>query len=235
MVDRQNMGKVLAHLTMKPNVECIRIDTNAWWKPELFVGVDFRKIILMCTFHPSHTNEEEFKERILVLKRAGVQIGMVNYVMSDDNVEAFKRRRDEFAELGLVLHPNPLWLSNGTYSDASLMVMADAIPDLDFRYRTGSDDPFGLQCSFPAVAYEVDYTGKVFVGCHPAEFGSFFDPELPARPTSAVPCPFHSCVCLDKYSFLDGVERNLSLNPLAEYSKALQHQHSSTAGELLRP
>lgn len=224
MVDRKNMAKMLAHLTNKPNVECIRIDTNAWWKPEFFDGVDFGKIILMCTFHPSQTDEDEFKRRVMAIKRAGVQIGMVNYVMTDTNIESFSRHQDEFAKLDLILHPNPLWLSDGNYSEASLEVMADAIPELDFRYRTGAGDPFGLQCNFPAVGYEVDYTGKTIVGCHPTNSGSFFDAKLPERPHSSVPCPFHSCVCLDKYSFLDGVDRNISLNPLRQYSKALKEK-----------
>lgn len=224
MVDRRNVGSMLRFLTAKPNVECIRIDTNAWWKVSQFPDVDRSKIILMCTFHPSQISEDEFRARIIEFRDAGFEIGMINYVMDDLNVDTYEERRASFASEGLTLHPNPLWLSNGQYSESHLDVMKRALPEVDYRFRTGQADPHGLPCSFPAVAYELDYKGNVIVGCHFDKNGSFFDENLPLRPEAKVSCPLRSCVCLDKYSFIDGVERNLSYNPLREYRRALQRR-----------
>ncbi len=222
MIDRKNMTTLLNHLSAKPEVECIRIDTNAWWKPEQFADLDFTKIMLMCTFHPSQTEEGAFKKRIASYLKAGYQIGMVNYVMDDTNRHEFARRRREFAEIGATLHPNPLWGGNGQYGPEDLALMEASIPEFDFGYRSGAVDPFGKQCLFPALSYEMDLAGQIYPGCLPELTGSFFDEKLPQRPTDLVPCPFHSCVCLDKYSFLEGFERNVSTNPFAQYSSELK-------------
>lgn len=224
MTDRRNMGGILRHLTSKSNVECIRIDTNAWWKPEQFPDIDKSKIILMCTFHPSQISESEFRAKMITFLESGFEIGMVNYVMNDANIDAFEERRASFARDGITLHPNPLWMSNGQYSEDNLNIMQRALPDLDYRFRTGQSDPHGMACSFPAIAYELDYKGNVISGCQPELKGSFFDEVLPDRPDAPIPCPLRSCVCLDKYSFLSGVERNLSYNPLAEYGAALRRR-----------
>ncbi len=227
MVDRKNMGNMLAFLTAKPNVKCLRIDTNAWWTPEQFPNVDTSKIILMCTFHPSQIAEDVFKNRLTSFLKAGFRIGMVNYVMDQANIEEFERRREEFDHIGVVLHPNPLFDSFGTYSDSELEMMKSCLPPVDFEYRTGISSPFEKPCAFPAVAYEMDYKGRIVVGCHSHISnlcGSFFDANLPVRPVASVSCPHHSCVCLDKYSFIEGVERNKSFDPLAEYSAALKQK-----------
>jgi hypothetical protein len=41
---------------------------------------------------------------------------------------------------------------------------------------------------------------------------------------SRTPCPHHVCACLDKYSFLDGVHRNTSTDPLGTYSSLLRQR-----------
>jgi len=221
MLDRPNMTKLLNYLSGKDNVECIRIDTNAWWKAEQFSDVDSSKIILMCTYHPSQVTEERFISRVDSYVQAGFQIGILNYVMDGANIENFIDDRQKFAVMGLALHPNPLWGSNGTYAPHDLAIMKTVLPDIDYDYRTGAVDPYGNGCYFPALSYEMDLAGNVIVGCHPELRGSFFDETLPQRPKDKVPCPHHSCVYLDKYSFIDGSERNVSTNPLGEYRKTL--------------
>jgi len=221
MVDRRNMTKMINFLSDKSAVECIRIDTNAWWRPEQFSAMNHSKLTLMCTFHPSQTDEAVFVSRITSYMAAGYKIGMVNYVMTDDNVAMFADRRKRFSELGLVLHPNPLWQADSSYSDADLDLMRRALPPMDFGLRSKAENPHGRNCYFPSIGYEMDYTGTIFAGCMYDRPGSFFDDTLPDSPDAPVPCPHVACVCLDKYSFLEGCERNISTNPLAEYSKEL--------------
>lgn len=222
MVDRKNVPALLNFLSAKKSVECIRVDTNASWKPDRYSDLDRSKIILMCTFHPSHMEESAFIARIRALLDAGFKIGMVNYVMDESNVPLFRARRDKFAEMGVVLHPNPLWGQGGKYKEADLELMKDALPEIDFLYRSGMGDPNGRSCRYPALAYEMDYRGIIRVGCMPSASSSFFDEKLPAQPAGPVPCPHHSCVCLDKYSFLEESERNITTNPLAVYSDLLR-------------
>lgn len=226
MVDRKNTLEFLSQMSAKSFVECIRIDTNLWWKPELFADLDCSKIILMCTFHPSQVDEEQFIQRIKKLIDMGVSIGMVNYVMNDINLEKFKERSKRFAELGVMLHPNPLWGKGGLYTEPDLMLMCSTLPDHDFKFRSGTESPKGKPCHYPVISYEMDYKGYVAPGCFSQYWGKFFDEKLPRlgapdTVAQAVSCPHNSCVCLDKYSFLVGFERNISTNPLKEYSKEL--------------
>ncbi len=224
MVDRKNMLAFLNHMSSKARVECIRIDTNAWWKPEQFADLDTSKIILMCTFHPSQIDEELFIQRIESFLRAGFKIGMINYVMNVSNIQTFKERSKRFADLGVILHPNPLWGQGGSYAPADLALMRAVLPEHDYNLRSGRENPKGKLCNFPAIAYEMNYTGWIAPGCLYDRSGSFFAESLPAASADAAPCPFESCVCLDKYSFMVGTDRNVSTNPLHEYSKALWKQ-----------
>jgi hypothetical protein len=230
MVDRKSMGPMLNFLSAKESVECIRLDTNAWWTPELFADLkDRSKIILMCTFHPSQTEESAFIARLTALRHAGFVIGLVNYVMDKTNLPLFKERQARFAEMGLVLNPNPLWNSHGLYAPAEVELLHEFLPTLDFNYRSGASDPNGLPCRFPSLAFEMDYRGEITVGCMPELRGSLFDDALPARPSTNVPCPLHVCACLDKYSFLESVDRNTTTNPLAIYSATLKDHAASRA------
>lgn len=57
------------------------------------------------------------------------------------------------------------------------------------------------------------------VGCYLKRKGDFIMENILKLFDTAVPCPSDKCLCLDKYSFLKGGERNLSLNPLLEFAK----------------
>jgi hypothetical protein len=74
----------------------------------------------------------------------------------------------------------------------------------------------------------MDATGLIKVGCLSNKSVRIFDKELIPRPKGRVACPHQTCVCLDKYSFLEGVDRNTSLDPLRSYSQALWQKHEQT-------
>lgn len=220
MLDVRNAVPLLRHLQSQEYVACIRIDTNATWAPEKYADVDKAKIILMCTFHPSQVAEAEFLRKLERLRAAGFSIGMVNYVMDEANVALFTHRYRTFADRGFLLHPNPLWGSSGRQKADDLEVMRSYLPELDFQHRSESTSPFGHPCLFPAIGYELRYTGKIRTGCA-LEWFDFFADTLPRRPDGWTACPHRRCACLDKYSFRLGSERNTSLNPLADYSREL--------------
>lgn len=221
MLDKKMMISFLKMLTEMPTVECIRVDTNASWTLSGYNTIDPSKIILMCTYHPSQTKEEEYFQKIDKLIESGFKIGMINYVMSKENIDRYRYLRDSFAERGIPLHPNPLWDSRGYYAEEDLHLLKEAIPEHDFAFRTGIKSPRGEKCLFPAVGLQMDYTGKIHVGCHPYISKSFFDKELPLLFAGPIPCPMKKCYCLDMYSFLQKVNRNITSNPLKIYSDVL--------------
>jgi organic radical activating enzyme len=222
MVDRKNMTVFLNEILSRDWLKALRIDTNAWWKASQF-QINPEKIVLMCTFHPSGTDEDNFIRRIRSYIDAGFKIGIVNYVMDDSNIERFKARSERFRkELGVYLHPNPLWGAGGKYSEEDRELLKAFLPDLDYRYRSQLESPQGKDCYFPHLGYEMDYKGRVFVGCFPQQSANFLKDELPTAPKKSVPCPHAECVCLDKYSFLKGETRNTSMSPLLDYSRQLK-------------
>ncbi|MCK5000179.1 MAG: radical SAM protein [Anaerohalosphaera sp.] len=224
MLDRKNMGPLLKELTSMPTVECIRIDTNISWKPDNYKGVDPKKIILMCTYHPAQVSKESFFASIKRLLDFGYKIGMVNFVMNSENFNIFKKIKQEMFELGIPLHPNPLWDSKGQYSEEDLSILKEELPLADYQYRTQTVSPFGKKCLFPSLAYQMDQTGQIQVGCHPQISGSFFENSLPPTFVGPAPCPMKSCACLDMYSFLKNVDRNTDVNPLLVYSEMLKNK-----------
>jgi hypothetical protein len=222
MIDKRNMVPILSALLELPTLENIRIDTNASWDPAPYDAIDKSKLILMCTFHPTQVEEEVFWERISRLLHAGFRIGMINYVMSRESLSRYAQRRQRAAELGIPLHPNPLWDWRGHYSDDDLALLKAELPEADFGYRSQLVSPQGKNCLYPAVAYGMDQAGTIGIECH-ADLpqGSFFDENLSTLFRGPVPCPHRSCYCLDKYSFLGEVNRNVTTNPLKIYSEIL--------------
>lgn len=221
MIDRENMAPLLQALTNMPTVECIRIDTNVSWNPKMLKEIDSSKIILMCTYHPSQVSEESFFNHLDQLLSLGFKIGMVNFVMNQDNFHRYNAIKLQMSKRGVPLHPNPLWNSKGQYSENDLSVLKEGLPEMDYLYRTQTLSTHGEKCLFPSLAYEMDPVGHIRFGCHSYVAGSFFDHHLPPTFAGPVPCPAKFCTCLDKYSFLKGINRNTSLNPLQIYSAIL--------------
>jgi len=226
MLDVKNMIKLLHYLTTKETVDCIRIDTNASWNPELYTGINNAKIILMCTYHPSQVFEDEFLKKIKKLIEYKYQIGFVNYVMTKDNIDTFTQISDKFYKLGIILHPNPLIGGSLPYTEQEKSLFKTVLPEIDYHYRTSIINPNGQWCYFPMLAYEMDPTGQIHVGCLPNNNSNFFEDTIPIRPANKIKCPSQTCTCLDKYSFLEGCDRNVSINPLGDYSHELQKKRA---------
>ena len=134
MIDRRSMLPLLQALTSMETLECIRIDTNAFWKPAWYSQVDKSKLILMCTFHPSQTSEREFFDKVEDILANGFNIGMINYVMSAANKDKYYERRDKFLTLGIPLHPNPLFGSDGKFAKEDIELFNEELPEVDYLY-----------------------------------------------------------------------------------------------------
>lgn len=221
-LDQENMLHFLSEMIKIPEVDNIRIDTNASWNPLPYSALDKSKLFLMCTFHPSRVSEQKYVEKIKELLREGFSVPMVNYVMSPKQRDAFERLKKVFGDIGVPLNPNPLWSPSHKRSEEELAILRSVTNEFDLAYRSCSSSPFGKRCMYPSVAYEIDQTGLVATGCHPERNGDFITGVIPELFESPVSCPANTCICLDKYSFLEGCRRNLSLNPILEFAKCIK-------------
>lgn len=221
LIDKKNMVKLLTSFNEMPEIECVRIDTNASWNVDWYRELDKSKIILMCTYHPTQIEESTFFDNIQKILDNGFHIGMVNFVITSKTREAYFEYKNKFKKMGIPLHPNPIWDKSGHHSKEEMQFFFHELPEVDYLYRTGTKTPKGRKCLFPSLAYEMDYKGIIHIGCFPKKSANFLKDELPHLSNGPVKCPNSRCACLDKYSFLEGINRNVTLNPLELYSRAL--------------
>ena len=224
MLDRLSMPILLQHLVGMPTCEMVRIDTNASWGVRHFEHLQKERIELMCTFHPSRAKLDTFVARIKSYQDAGFKVSMVNYVMSQDNFDGFLPLREQLSAFKIPVNPNPLWGGAHPYTEQQRELLQQWLPVKDYLFRSGTLSSRGRKCLFPALAYEMNQTGSIHVGCHRATASSFFADSLPTLFAGPVPCPHKSCVCVDKYSFLEEVNRNSSLSPIAVYADLLHER-----------
>jgi MoaA/NifB/PqqE/SkfB family radical SAM enzyme len=221
-LDRKSMIPMLNFLTAMPGTECIRIDTNAAWKPEAYRELDRSKILLNCSFHSSEVEESAFVASLRRILDHGFRVGMVNYVMAAEQFDGFAERRRVFAGLGVPLNPNPDFERACDYSPAQRELLEAHLPEIDYRFKVLRESPLGRKCLYPALTYELDFRGLLKVACVGAETASLFGETLPPLPPGPVACPQGRCECLDMYSFLKGSTRNTTTNPLRDYCEQLK-------------
>jgi len=221
LIDKKNMVKLLTAFNEMPEIECVRIDTNASWNVDWYKGLDKSKIILMCTYHPSQIEEHQFFDAIQKILDNGFHIGMINFVITSETREKYFEYKNTFKKMGVPLHPNPIWDKSGHHKKEDMQFFENELPTVDYLYRTGTKSPKGKKCLFPSLAYEMDFKGNIHIGCYPKTSVNFLNSKLPLPFPGPVTCPNTQCACLDKYSFLEGINRNVTTNPLELYSQAL--------------
>jgi len=225
MLDVKNMNEFLSLLLTKPYINNVRIDTNMSWNPSRFKDLpNKKKLIFNCSLHTSQIKIDSFISKIKKLKELGFPIGIVNYVMTVEQALHYKELMNKLKELNLPLHPNPLY----PLTPQSLKIIARfreifkmALDDVDFFYKTGGNTK-GKICYYPSIAYEMNQNGDISVGCFPWISGSIFNDDIPELPKGPVKCPHHNCYCLDKYSFIKGINRNTDLNILKIYGNLIR-------------
>ena len=225
-LDEENMPLLLEELCRRRYVRNVRIDTNASWSPTVFSGIeDKNKIWLNCSFHPDHVGLFEFLHRMDEYRSSGFNIGMVTFVLTESNRGHFERLRAGL-DRDIPVNPNPLVDFAGEYNAATAGVFKQRLPPQDHRHKFEKVDPSGTLCLHPALAYQMSPSGTITVGCHEMRKGNFvMDAGLPALFETYTRCPKTRCDCSDMYSFQKGCSRNLDLNPLYSYKKALLGQY----------
>lgn len=220
MLDLNNMIVFLSNLLSRPYINNIRIDTNMFWNPSHLKNLpNKQKLIFMCTLHPSETEIDKFISKIVKLKKLGFTIGIVNYVLTPEQALYYEELMNRFKEVNLPLHTNPLW---NTKSNENLKnILKVALDDIDIHYRTGGITK-GKKCYYPSVSFEMNQNGDISVGCFPWKSRNIFKDGIPKLPEGPVKCPHYKCFCLDKYSFIEGINRNTDLNVLKIYGNLVR-------------
>jgi len=192
------------------------------WNPSSLEDLSNKeKLIFMCSLHPSQTKIDDFISRVKRLEELGFTIGIVNYVMTSEQASCYKELMNRFKEVNLPLHPNPLW---GSKTSKELeKILKIALDEIDFFCRTEGKTK-GKICYFPSIAFEMNQNGDISVGCFPSVTGNIFKNDIPNLPEGPVKCPHYRCICLDKYSFIKGVNRNTDLNILKIYGNLIRNR-----------
>ncbi len=220
-LDRTNFRALLLRLTAMKHVVHIRTDTNGTWNPLFFEGVDWRKISLNLSYHPSMIPLEMFTKAVKEKLDRGVQIGMVNYVLAPLQLSFFEKIKDAMVPLGVFVNAN-VYVGPMTQTEKGYALYKKYTPLIDVTLRTNEIHSTGELCMYPALAYDLNPMGYANVGCFPRINGDFIASRLPERFSDRVPCPATACNCgcLDKYAFLKQVGRGVKMDLLEEYVEA---------------
>ena len=225
MLDAKSMSEFLSLLLTRRYINNVRIDTNMSWSPSRFKELpNKKKLIFNCSLHTSQTKTEVFISKIEELGELGFPIGIVNYIMTAEQALHYEELMNRFKELNVPLHPNPLY----PLTSESLKVIARfrgilkmVLDSVDFYYKTGGRTK-GKVCYYPSIALEMNQNGNIGVGCFQRVSGNIFEDGVPELPQGPVRCPYDKCMCLDKYSFIKGINRNIDLNTLKIYGNLIR-------------
>jgi organic radical activating enzyme len=195
----------------------IRVDTNGSFNPDSFCCRRDR-VQFMVSYHPSEVSESDFLKYVDRILAAGFSISMVQLVVLPDRFELLETLR---SKLPVPVSAMPVFGSLQYYSQDQIATLRKHIPDRDWFFRSGHDTA-GIDCLYPSLAYEMDYTGKLWVACHEKEAGSIFAEQLPALPQGYVSCPKDSCTCVDRYTFAKMLDLENLPTPTHSYTTRLR-------------
>jgi hypothetical protein len=246
-LDHDGFGRFLTALGALPRLRYLRVDTNGSWSPDRYAQVPpevRRRVQLNVSFHPTQIKAEQFKARLARILEAGWQVGMVNYVMEAAQAGDYEAIRDELArEHGVYVNPNPDAF-DPAWTDLRPSVLREGrrriehlLPATDLLRKTGART-LGKSCYYPSISYLIGPGGVAERSCGVLAPGDerrldfIHHPEL-LRPLAApVRCPQMSCLCLDRYAFLEELpHRGRRIDLLDEYVRECRaHQASASAG-----
>ena len=215
-LDSTNFLHLLSGLTEMEHIDNIRIDTNGSFKARNFEGVDWKKVFLNVSYHPSMISLDKFRKSIEEKLNLCMNIAMVNYVMDPTQLEEFHRIKNAMDDLGVFVNAN-VYYGSLCQTKTGHDMYNSFVPEIDVRLKTNNMSTSGQPCFFPVFAYELNPTGMLNVGCFPESQGDFIRGVLPKRFKDAVSCPSQHCTCLDMYAFLKNINRAQRMNLLEEY------------------
>jgi len=231
-LDHEGFAGFLAAVGALPQLRYTRVDTNGSWSPDRYDSVPVsirRKVQLNVSFHPTQIELEPFERRLRRILDRGWQVGMINYVMEARQAGDYEPVRDHFErEYGIYVNPNP-----DAFDPAftgGLLGVREArrklevlLPHIDVMQKTGARTA-GKPCFFPSIAYFIAPDGTAERACgvtvagEPRKLDFIGESSRLRALATPVTCPLPTCLCLDRYAFLEELPgRGRSINLLAEY------------------
>jgi organic radical activating enzyme len=205
-LDRKNFRVLLAGLAGMKHIR-VGIDTNGYWEPAWFEGLDTSGVFLNVTFHPTQSDFAGFFRRVKAIRDAGFTITMVNYVVAPENMDSFEAAfaqldREGFTVNVSVMIQTGLYFTRTERSERELDLLVRHNTPLDLHFKLLQPQTKGRPCFYPAMTYYLQYDGKIRVSCMDREQDLFTD-GIPELPRTSVACPHDQCEgCADMYRAL---------------------------------
>ncbi len=223
-LDRKNFYPMLKGLTETEFIDNIRIDTNGSWKSKSYCGIDFSKVYLNVSFHPTQITLQRFVSQLKSYQDLGINISMANYVMAPSQRDQYEYIRDELAYIGVKTDPAVYWDNKFPKPEEEVEIYKKYLDPFDINNKCGLERPQGKFCRCPMIGLQLNPDAQIhnicfskrktnFIKCKKEEIEALLF-EKPVK------CPKQHCFCLHMYSFLMESERNHNtLNTLEKYAK----------------
>lgn len=206
-MDRQNLRDLLIGLSEMKHIR-VGIDTNGYWNPDFFRGVDKSNLWLNVGCHPSQVSIDDFFRNLLAIRDAGFHIAMINYVLAPENLEQFEAARSRFENEGFFVNvstliPTGIYMARTDRTERELDIIEKYNTPLDNYFKAIKPPTKGRPCFFPSMSYYLNWAGNVRVACLDGTARNLFTDGFPPLPREAVPCEYEQCVgCIEMYRAL---------------------------------
>jgi hypothetical protein len=227
-LDHEGFSGLLASVGALPGLRYLRVDTNGSWSPDRFESVPLeirQRVQLNVSFHPTQIGLDAFEARLGRIVDRGWNVAMVNYVMEAGQAADYASVRDRIeGKTGIYVNPNPDAFASPFHGHGGSGRDLEALlPAIDLRHKTGARTA-GKACFFPSIAYFIGPDGMAERACgvnlasEPRKLDFIGASSQLVALTEPVRCPLATCLCLDRYAFLEELPgRGRALNLLGEY------------------
>jgi MoaA/NifB/PqqE/SkfB family radical SAM enzyme len=218
-LDRSNIVRLINELNSFPNIRHIRVDTTGFWNPKSFGAMRKEKLLLNMSYHHSQIALDRFLANALKIRVAGFTIPIINFVMAPESYPSFEEcyqvfEHHDFLVNASAMAPAGAYAGRSMRESTEIQLLKKYAAPIDVKYKVGAPPTKGRLCLHPSLSYNLNFDGNISVDCI-GEPHSIFDDDLPALPTTAVPCPRDTCFgCIEMY-------RELLDEPLALPGKGL--------------
>jgi len=229
-LDRKNFRDLLAGLSERKHIT-VGVDTNGYWDPDYFRGLDKSRLWVNVAFHPTQNSFDEFYLNLLRIRSAGFSIPIVNFVLAPENLDEFDEvlstlQRDGFFVNISTMIPTGIYLSRTERTERELDIIETYNTPLDNYFKIVKPSTRGRLCFYPAMTYYMMYDGSVRVACMDATARNLFTDGIPSIPREAVACEYNECIgCSDMYRGLvdePRVTEPLNLFTLEHYAEEVK-------------
>lgn len=225
-LDKENFHYVLSKLIKMDEIDNIRIDTNGSFVVNNFKDLDCKKVYLNISYHPESTSIDKLISKVKEIQNVGMNVLMINYVMTPQNKDNYEEVYKKFAQIGVAVNPGVYYdVKNPENEKNYVNWYAKYLNEFDIVNKCSLIDLQGkVNCKFPQIGLVISYTGDIYNPCFQDKKLNLFKHNINMKKINNLlmnysqKCPLKDCGCLQQYSFQEGCTRNQkSLNVLKNY------------------